>query len=47
MVFEWDERKNKRNLLKHGFAFQTATLVFDDPLYRSIRDSEVDGEERL
>jgi uncharacterized DUF497 family protein len=29
--FEWDEKKNQSNLLKHGIDFQTAQLIFDDP----------------
>jgi hypothetical protein len=32
MRFEWDEEKNRRNLLKHHVRFETAVLVFSDPL---------------
>lgn len=46
MRFEWDERKNASNLRKHRVSFETATLVFDDPLHRTTQDREVDGEER-
>jgi uncharacterized DUF497 family protein len=31
MRFEWDESKNRQNLLKHDIRFETAALVFDDP----------------
>jgi uncharacterized protein len=29
--FEWDEKKNQSNFVKHGIDFQTAQLIFDDP----------------
>jgi len=29
--FEWDPEKNESNLRKHGFSFDTASLVFEDP----------------
>lgn len=31
MVFEWDEEKNKKNILKHGIDFKEAATVFEDP----------------
>lgn len=30
MYFEWDEKKNKINLEKHGILFEDAVKVFDD-----------------
>ena len=27
----WDPNKNRENIQKHGFSFETAVLVFDDP----------------
>jgi uncharacterized DUF497 family protein len=45
MHFEWDEDKNRRNLLKHDVAFETAALVFDDPGALTQRD-EIQEEER-
>jgi len=44
MRFEWDERKRRTNLAKHGLDFLDAELVFDGPAhsYRSPRG----GEER-
>jgi uncharacterized DUF497 family protein len=44
--FTWYERKNRANQQKHGISFETAILVFDDPLNVSAQDREVDGEPR-
>lgn len=30
-LFEWDEKKNKRNKGKHGISFEDASKIFDDP----------------
>ncbi len=30
MRFEWDDEKEKINIIKHGIAFRTAELVFGD-----------------
>ena len=30
LAFEWDENKNKRNIIKHGVSFEEASTVFDD-----------------
>jgi uncharacterized protein len=46
MRFEWDEDKNRRNLVKHDVRFETATLVFDDPFAITQRDLAHDDEER-
>jgi uncharacterized DUF497 family protein len=46
MRFEWDESKNRQNLHKHDVRFETAVLVFDDPLAISQRDYSVEEEER-
>jgi uncharacterized DUF497 family protein len=45
MQFEWDPEKARENLRKHGVSFETARLVFEDPLHRSI-PQHVEGEER-
>jgi uncharacterized DUF497 family protein len=42
--FEWDPRKARANLRKHGVDFADATAVFDDPLGITISDEE--AEER-
>lgn len=31
MKFEWDERKNSINQMKHGVSFEEAASVFSDP----------------
>ena len=46
MRFEWDKNKNLRNQAKHGVSFETARLVFDDPLHVSFPECIQDGEER-
>ena len=46
MEFEWDEAKNRTNVLKHGIDFETARRIFDGPVL-SRRDSCKDyGEVR-
>lgn len=44
MRFEYDERKSRMNLDKHGVDFETASFVFDDPFALTQRD-EVHGKE--
>ena len=36
MRFEWDERKNQINIMKHNVTFEEAREVFDDPLHLAI-----------
>jgi uncharacterized DUF497 family protein len=43
--FEWDSRKAKANLRKHGVSFEEAQTVFDDPLVMIEADWE-HGEQR-
>ena len=38
LLFEWDERKAKQNLSKHGIAFEEASTVFGDTLSVTIDD---------
>jgi uncharacterized protein len=38
LEFEWDSRKAKRNLRKHGVSFEEAISVFGDPLALTIAD---------
>jgi uncharacterized DUF497 family protein len=45
MRFEWDDEKNRINQRKHGgLAFETAALVFNDPLtlFRKDRTIRID-----
>lgn len=46
MRFEWDDAKGKDNQKKHHLSFDTARLVFSDPLTRSKRDTGDYSEER-
>ncbi len=46
MRFEWDERKNRSNQLKHKVSFDAAALVFEDPHAVSVLNRVEDGEER-
>lgn len=46
MIFEWDEEKNKKNILKHKISFEEAGLIFNG-LTLTIIDSKKDyGEIR-
>ena len=38
LLFEWDERKAKQNLSKHGISFEEASTVFGDILSVTIDD---------
>ena len=46
MTITWDEEKNRHNKRKHRVSFQTAQLVFNDPLHVSIPDRFEGDEER-
>jgi len=37
LTFEWDERKARSNLGKHGVTFEEAATVFGDRLSLTIR----------
>lgn len=49
IVFDWDARKAKNNLAKHGVSFEEASTVFGDPLALTISDPSHSrlGEERF
>ena len=38
MHWTWDEDKNRTNKRKHGLSFETAKLVFEDPLMAQCPD---------
>lgn len=47
MKFEWDKRKNNKNIEKHGISFEEAAFVFSDIEAISIPDEyHSDFEER-
>jgi uncharacterized DUF497 family protein len=46
--FEWDGRKAKANLRKHGVSFEEASTTFRDPLSATARDPDHSaGEDRF
>ena len=47
MQYEWDERKRKANLRKHGFDFQDARTVFDSRALTLYDDRGNYDEERF
>lgn len=46
MKFEWDDRKNQSNLIKHGFDFADAFLIFNSPMLVEFDDRQDYDEER-
>ena len=44
--FEWDAKKAKENLKKHGVAFEEALTVLADPLARIFDDPDHSENER-
>ena len=40
VTFEWDSRKARSNLVKHGVAFEEASTIFGDPLSLTISDPD-------
>jgi uncharacterized DUF497 family protein len=48
LKFEWDETKNKRNILQHGVDFADVVDFLDDPgLIERLDLREEYGEERI
>ena len=43
--FEWDPRKERRNLQRHGIVFDEASTVFADTLSITIPDPDHSDEE--
>ena len=46
LAFEWDLRKARSNLAKHGVAFEEASTIFGDSLSLTIPDPEHSRTER-
>ena len=46
MRFDWDDEKNKSNILKHGFDFADAWEIFEAPVLTGLDDREDYGEDR-
>ncbi len=47
MRFRWDQKKSDANLLRRGFDFEFATLVFDGPTLERPDTRRDYGEKRL
>jgi len=48
LIFEWDFKKSKTNIEKHGVSFEEASTAFRDPLSLTIDDPlHSRDEERL
>jgi len=48
MLFEWDDKKNLKNIDKHGIDFKDALTIFDDDQRIEALDDRNDyGEERI
>jgi uncharacterized protein len=45
--FEWDPRKARQNLTKHGIDFADAAVALTDELALTIPDPDQDQEERF
>jgi uncharacterized DUF497 family protein len=46
MEFTWDERKNRRNIEKHGIDFDDAIRIFDGPVLEKESVAQGFGETR-
>ena len=48
LQFEWDDKKNKSNIRKHGISFEEATSVFqDDDALIIVDEGHSQKEERF
>ena len=45
LTFEWDERKNSANILKHKVSFEEAETVFDDENAVYLKDERHSADE--
>jgi len=46
MVFEWDERKRRGNLVRHGLDFMDAEEMFRRPMLTALDTRDIYGEDR-
>ena len=46
LIFEWDIKKAKTNLGKHGVSFEEASTAFKDPLSLTIDDPLHSSDEK-
>ena len=45
IIFEWDQRKAKSNLRKHGVSFEEAATIFADRVSVTIHDPDHSTDE--
>ena len=41
--YEWNEKKNQENLIKHGITLEAATAIFKDPMVYEFHDMKHSG----
>ena len=46
LIFEWDERKAKANVAKHGVDFEEARTIFNDPRLLTFEDIDHSEQEQ-
>ena len=46
MKFEWDEKKDRQNIIKHRISFERARRVFADPHFVTFVQRDIGDEER-
>jgi uncharacterized protein len=46
VYFEWEEKKNKENIRKHGLDFADAWEIFEAPMLTDLDTREDYGEDR-
>jgi uncharacterized DUF497 family protein len=47
MSYTWDPKKNRRNLTRHGVAFEDAIRIFEGPTLEKVDDRFEYGEIRV
>lgn len=47
MNYVWDPKKNRRNVARHGIAFEDAVRVFEGPTLEKVDDRFEYGEVRV
>ena len=47
MRYSWDEEKNRRNIARHGIAFEDAKRIFEGPTVERVDDRFDYGEIRV
>ena len=47
LIFEWDKKKNNKNIKKHNVSFEDAQMIFYDEFAIQFHDPEHSQEEDL